>query len=151
MSLLYRYILFPAKQPVLPLGGRFVRPRPVISVSVVGPSDTVAVDALLDTGADDTVFPEKVAKTIGLDLTNAPTGSGAGVGSSNLPVRYAEVTLRLVSGSERREWKAWVGFGAAQFTLPMLGFAGFLQFFDANFRGAREEVELTVNALYPGT
>jgi hypothetical protein len=33
---------------------------------------------------------------------------------------------------------------------PLLGFAGVLQFFDADFRGAREEVELTINSLYPG-
>ena len=32
----------------------------------------------------------------------------------------------------------------------LLGFAGCLQFFDALFHGEREEVELTVNGLYPG-
>ena len=34
---------------------------------------------------------------------------------------------------------------------PLLGFAGFLQFFTATFHGDREEVELTVNSLYAGT
>jgi hypothetical protein len=34
---------------------------------------------------------------------------------------------------------------------PILGFAGFLQYFTATFIGDREEVELTVNSLYPGT
>ena len=34
---------------------------------------------------------------------------------------------------------------------PLIGFAGFLQFFTATFHGDREQVELTVNALYPGT
>jgi hypothetical protein len=33
----------------------------------------------------------------------------------------------------------------------LLGFAGFLQFFTATFRGDREEVELAVNVLYPGS
>jgi hypothetical protein len=33
----------------------------------------------------------------------------------------------------------------------LYGFAGFLQFFTAKFEGDREEVELTVNSLYPGT
>ena len=28
---------------------------------------------------------------------------------------------------------------------------GFLQFFDATFRGAAEEVELVINPTYPGT
>jgi hypothetical protein len=61
------------------------------------------------------------------------------------------VILRLADGQERREWRALVGFTAAKFRYPMLGFAGCLQFFDALFRGAREEVELTINSLYPGT
>jgi hypothetical protein len=32
-----------------------------------------------------------------------------------------------------------------------LGFAGFLQYFTATLHGDREQVELAVNALYPGT
>jgi hypothetical protein len=35
--------------------------------------------------------------------------------------------------------------------LPLLGFAGVLQYFSADFRAAQEEVELTVNSLYPGS
>lgn len=34
---------------------------------------------------------------------------------------------------------------------PILGFAGFLQFFTAIFDGEREQLELSVNNLYPGT
>ena len=71
--------------------------------------------------------------------------------NSGLPVRYARVTLRLTDGHEQREWPAWVGFTPAGLVYPVLGFAGCLQFFDAHFRGAREEVELTPNGLYPGT
>jgi hypothetical protein len=67
------------------------------------------------------------------------------------PLRYAQVTLRITDGQEYREWPAWVGFTPVKLRYALLGFAGFLQFFDAASRGAREEVELTVNALYPGT
>ena len=70
MSLSYRYHLFATAGPVVGLGGRYSRPKPVIPViSVVGPQATRVTDALLDTGADDTVFPESVAAYIGLDLT----------------------------------------------------------------------------------
>jgi hypothetical protein len=117
---------------------------------LVGPAHAYPLNALLDSGADDTVFPEYVARFIGLDLSAAPTGTAAGVGSSGVPVRYAQLTLRLTDGRELREWQAWVGFTAARMTYPLLGFAGCLQFFDTNFRGAREEVELTTNGLYPG-
>jgi hypothetical protein len=116
----------------------------------VGPANTVPQDALLDTGADDTVFPEHIAILAGIDLTNAPTGIGAGVGSGTHVLRYAEVTLRIADSQERREWKAWVGFTALHFRYPMLGFAGFLQYFTATFHGDREEVELIVNSRYAG-
>jgi hypothetical protein len=109
------------------------------------------LDGLLDTGADDTVFSEDVAAAIGVDLTQAPIGGGLAVGGSVWPLRYARVTLRLAGRSERREWPAWVGFTSARLRQPLLGFAGFLQFFTATFQGDCEEVELTVNGFYPGT
>jgi hypothetical protein len=62
-----------------------------------------------------------------------------------------KVTLRLFDGVERREWPAWVGFTPARLKQPLLGIAGFLQFFETNLRGALEVAELTVNSLYPGT
>ncbi len=52
---------------------------------------------------------------------------------------------------EVRQWRAWVAFAPPPFSNPLLGFAGCLQFFTATFHGDREEVELTVNRLYPGT
>jgi hypothetical protein len=151
MTLRYRYKLISSGTPIVSLGGRFGRPRPLITVTLMGPADTAVLEAILDTGADDTVFSENTAVLIGLDLTNAPTSTAAGVGGGNAPLRYAEVALRLTDGQERREWKGMVGFTPARFRYPMLGFAGCLQFFDTLFRGALEEVELTVNSLYPGT
>jgi len=118
---------------------------------VVGPAATVTRRALLDPGADDTVFPESVARLAGIDLTGTPTGAGMGVGRVSLPLRYAQVVLRISDGREHREWPAWVGFTAATLRQPLLGFAGCLQFFDALFLGAREEVELTVTPLSPGS
>ncbi|HXG11149.1 MAG TPA: hypothetical protein VNK04_15420 [Gemmataceae bacterium] len=151
MSLRYHYDLEQVHNPVLALGGRYVRPRPLIPIAIVGPAGTSLREALLDTGADDTVFREAVATAIGLDLTNAPQGSGSGVGLGPVLLRFAEVTLRLATDQEQREWKAWVGFTPAKLRFAVLGFAGCLQYFDALFRGGLEEVELTVNDLYPGT
>ncbi len=120
-------------------------------VTLIGPTGTHLDRALIDTGSDDTVFPEAVAARVGIDLTGAPSRTAAGVGRVPAPLRYAEVTLRLTDGVEFREWRAWVGFTAAALRQPLLGYAGFLQFFTAVFDGEHEEVELTVNALYPGT
>jgi hypothetical protein len=151
MSLLFRYKLIPVGHAVLPLGGRWVRPRPLVAVTVLGPAHSRAKDALLDSAADDTVFSKALAAHLGLDLTNAPRGVGTGVALGNVPLRYAQVVLRLTDGQERREWPAWVGFTPVPLPYPMLGFAGCLPFFLAEFRGDREEVQLTVNSLYPGT
>ena len=150
MSLRFRYQLFPGR------GVNPVRPRPVIPVTLVGASGfSLALDAIVDPAADDTVFPDAVATALGIDLTGATSGMGAGAGLVPVPLRYADIKLRLfdlLGGSnEQREWTARVGFTAVKFRHPLLGFAGFLQFFDALFLGERQELELRVNNLYPGT
>jgi hypothetical protein len=151
VSLRFSYRRFPVAQPLTSLGGRLERPRPTILVSLTGPQGTFADLGLLDTGADDTLFPEYVAARIGIDLSNAPAGSGAGVGMQGVMVRYAEATLRVSDSQEDREWKAWVGFTSAKLRQPLLGYAGFMQFFTAAFHGDLEEVELTINPTYPGS
>jgi hypothetical protein len=107
--------------------------------------------AMLDCGADDTIFPAALAPFIGIDLGNSPVGRASGVGGLPFLVHYAQVTLRLTDGLEFREWPAWVGFTSAPLAQPLLGFAGCIQFFSMLTLGDREEVELTINSLYPGT
>jgi hypothetical protein len=123
----------------------------LLDVAVIRPRASRLRVAVLDMAADDTVFPASLAALLGIDLTHAPQGTSSGVGSQGILVQYAQVTLRLTDGREFREWPAWVGFTSASLPYPMLGFAGCLQFFNAHFLGDREEVELTVNNLYPGT
>jgi predicted aspartyl protease len=151
VSLTFPYARFQVQQPLLTLGGRRERPRPVVGITVIGPTDSRYVHGLLDTGADDTLFPEALAQKIGIDLSNAPTLTGAGFGMVAHPVRLAEVVLRLTDCREQREWKALVGFTAAKMRQPLLGYAGLLQFFSATFHGDREVVELITNTTYPGT
>jgi hypothetical protein len=151
VSLRFPFQPFPVGHSLISLGGRAYRPRPVIGVGVLGPGGSVAVDGLLDTGADDTLFPDHMAATLDIDLTTAPTGSGEGVGKQAMTIRYAEVTLRVADNNEQREWQAWVGFTAMPLRQPLLGYAGFLQFFDATFRGELEEVELAINGSYRGS
>jgi hypothetical protein len=152
MPLLYRYRSLALRSPAITLAGRMTRPKPLIDVSLVGPQKTRIVVGLLDTGADDTIFSDALAAQLGIDLTNAPEGESSGVGGTPaVRLRFATVTLRLATVSERRGWPALVGFTAAPLRFPLLGYAGVLHYFSANFHGDREEVELTVNSLYPGT
>jgi hypothetical protein len=51
MTMRFPYRLLQARQPVVSLSGRLQRPRSLISVSLIGPVNTVARDGLLDTGA----------------------------------------------------------------------------------------------------
>src|SRR5947208_6697696 len=150
MALVFPYSLTSMGRPIVPLGGRWVRPRPTVFITAIGPNDARLEQALVDPGADETVFPDRLAARIGIDLSTAPRGSGSGVGSGRVPLRYAEVTLSLTDGIELREWRAWVGFTSAPIGRALLGFAGCLQFFTATFHGDREQVELDANALYPG-
>jgi len=152
MTLRFRYQRFFVKSPLIALGGQTWYPRPIIPVSLIGPTGiAVAKDALLDTGATNTVFPEAVAVALGLDLSTAPTSTGSTVGAPTIPLRFAAITLRVADNQQQREWQAWVGFTASKMRHPLLGYAGFLQFFSANFHGDREEAELTVNSRYTGT
>jgi hypothetical protein len=151
MSLRRHYTPIRVSQPVLSLGGRWVRPRPLYDVTLIGPTGTYVEAGLVDSGSDETLFPVRAAVRAGIDLTGAPTGIIAGAGLGTMYLRYAEVTLRIAGVNELREWRAWVGFTASPLKRPVLGFAGFLQFFTAHFHGDREEFELEVNSLYPGT
>ncbi len=121
MSLSFPYKQWSSPRPVTPLGGRWVRPRPVVSVTLVGPKASRVQPALLDTGADDCVFPESVAAQIGIDLASAPVGSATGVGAGPPAVRYAQVALRLTDGREFREWHGWVAFTAARLAVSPAG------------------------------
>jgi predicted aspartyl protease len=150
MTLSFRYQLKNRSTPSIPLGGRWVQPRPIIAVTFVGPGGTWVIDGLLDTGADETVLPDTAAATLGVDLTNAPTGTAMAFGQQ-VPVRYALVTIRLANPHERHEWQGWLAFTSAYLRWPLLGFGGFQQFFSVAYHGDREIVELTVNSLYPGT
>ncbi len=151
MTLRFPYLREAKKQPIVSLGGRFYRPRPVIGVTLIGSKGMASQDGLLDSGADDTLFSESVAALIGIDLTHAPQGTARAFDSKPITVRYAEVILRIADNREQRQWRAWVSFAAVKRRYALLGYAGFLQYFTAAFHGDREEVELTVNGRYPGT
>ena len=147
----YAYTSFSRPTPSISLVGRRDQPRPIISVGLIGPGNSIARDAQIDSGSDETFFPTWLALYIGVDLTSAPIESFKGQGGGRMTARFACINLRITDGFEFREWPAYVGFVSANLSRPVLGYGGFLQFFDATFRGADEAVELVVNRLYSGT
>jgi hypothetical protein len=124
-----------------------------VAVRFSGPADTKLRDCLLDTGSDDTVLTEALAGLLGISLDLAEERQIHLAGRPQ-PVRcrYAPVELRITDGiSEVCEWTAIVGLVASPLHYNLLGHAGFLQFFDATFRGEPDhEVILTPKLSFPG-
>ncbi len=150
----FRYLLDRAQVPQVALGGGVVRPRPIIPIRITNATgNSLLLDGHLDTGADDTVFPAWVAASIGLDLTTAPF-QDIHLAGRGQPFRahYGSVLLRLTDGLQQSyEWPAMVAFVPVPLRRPLLGYAGCLQFLDAEFRGADQEVILLPNISFPGT
>jgi len=147
------YLPARAKTPLPSLGGSFIRPRPILAVRITGLGRTRLLDGLLDSGSDDTVFEDGLALALGINLNQAEERLVGLVGRSQ-PVRcrYASVQLRITDGiQETYDWPAVVGFVAAPLRYALLGYAGFLQFFDTQCRGSDQETILLPNALFPGT
>lgn len=150
--MIFPYLPAAVREPIPSLGGARTRRRPIIPIRVTGPSDTWLCDALLDTGADDTVFEEDLALLVGVDLGQAPVRQTQLLGRPQpLTCRYAPVELRVSDGRETCTWTAIVGFVNGRLRYPLLGHAGCLQFFDADFQGEDHQVVLTANHSFPGT
>ena len=65
--------------------------------------------------------------------------------------RYAQVELSITDGlTETYQWSAVVGFVSTKLRYALLGYAGFLQFFNADFRGGDQLVVLAPNQTFTG-
>jgi hypothetical protein len=146
----FPYLPLLARRPIPSLGGTQLRYRPIMAVRLVGPLGSRLFDGCLDTASDDTIFPRFLARSLGIDLTGAPRGEARPVGGVVIPYHYAHVILRVTDGRERCEWAATLGFADLPLRWALLGHAGFLDFFDAELRGARRETILTPNPSFPG-
>ena len=147
--MIVRYTPCPVRSAVPALGGSLILPRPILAVQITGPSGSRLRDGLLDTGADETVLDPSVAPLIGVDLSRAFEREVNLVGRGRIRCHYAPVELKITDGiSETYQWAAIVGFAPFPLLRSLLGFGGFLQFFDVTFRGADEEVILLPNAKF---
>ena len=146
------YMMGLARRPQPALGGSLVRPRPMMPVLFAHQGGSVTRTSVLDTGADDTVVPDWIAAAIGLDLTGIEERPIGLAGRTPLRCRYAPVEIQVSDGTgETYRWTAIVGFvDATVLPRPLLGYAGFLQYFDTEFRGADTEVILLPNRSFSG-
>jgi hypothetical protein len=148
----FGYLPARVSRPRTTLGGGQVRHRPVVPFRVIGPGNFLVRDGLLDTGADETVMEDWMAGYLGIDLTQAPEEPVNLVGRpGTIACRYATVELLITDVRETYRWSALVGFVPLRLQYQLLGNAGFLEYFEAEFRGADREVVLTANRTFAGT
>jgi hypothetical protein len=148
MRFSYRRLL--TLKPVYPLGGVSARYKPILTATIASPLGNWASACLVDSGADDTVFPDTIAHQLGIDLSGAPEGESFQAAGQPVTYRYAPVRFHLSDGMETCDWDAIVGFVAAAMRWPLLGHAGFLQFFDVTFLGHAQELILAPNPSFSG-
>jgi hypothetical protein len=137
--------------PIPSLGGGFVRYKPLIPLTVIGPGGRWGPYVSVDTSADDVVFPRYVAPLLGIDLNNAPQLRAGGVGGKSAPVLYAPVILELTDSIDTYRWRSVVGFTSAFMKFPLFGIAGGLEFFRTTLDGFRKEVEILAQPNLPTT
>lgn len=147
----FPYLPLPTRRPVFSLGGVRVRYRPIVPVQIIGPLGSRSFDCCLDCGTDDTIFPLPLIKILGIHLTSPPDeGESLPVGGHPVTYPYGLVELRISDGAEAYEWRATVGFIDTPLAWPLLGLAGFFQFFDVELLGARLEAVLKPSASFTG-
>jgi len=87
--------------------------------------------ALVDSGADHCVFPRSFMQPLGLDPLTAPLDTTSGVGSTNVPTHYCNVTLDLGP----IHFQVYAGFttGMDPYGIGLLGQDGFFDKFKIIF------------------
>jgi hypothetical protein len=147
----FPYLPLPTGKPVYSLRGASVRYRPIIPLEVAGPTGSRLRDCSVDCGSDDTLLPRHYSAVMGIALTSPPhEGEGSPIGGQPIRYPYGRVTFRLSDGLTAYEWEAIVGFVAVPLRWPVLGHAGFLEFFDVELLGRRRQAIITPNASFRG-
>ena len=118
-----------------------------------GPRRTVTVQALVDTGSDETVFPASLANALGIELDYGATGQASAVGGHEVRLVPGSATLLLSQRAEEYRWRSTVAFlevDQPEDEIILLGFAGFLEFFEARFDSDNYTVTLIPNSRFRG-
>lgn len=136
--------------PSLPAGSRF-HWRPLIPVKVRTSSGVVLHyhRALLDSGSQDTLLPLDAAIFAGISLF-PDAGHIVRWRGTAYPLRFGRVEFQIEEAGMECRWSATIAFAAMLMPYPILGVAGFLEYFDTNFRGADHLLELFPNRNFPG-
>jgi hypothetical protein len=88
----------------------------------------------------------------GVQLNRASTGQASAVGGHEVELVPGSVTLQMSQAGLTYHWQTIVQFlevGEPEDEVALLGYAGFLEFFQATFNSEIQELELTPNSRLP--
>lgn len=126
--------------------------RPIVPERIVGQSGEDYLRGLLDTGADHCLFPRSLALRIGAELNDNIRWLIGGFAGQTAEAVLGRVRLELADGKTAHHWWAEVGFvnygEPAKEATVLFGHFGFLQFFNAQFRGSDHFVVLNPNHAF---
>lgn len=132
-------------------GDYFVFRRPELPIRLIGPRGSEDLVALVDTGADRTIFPLGSAARLGIETFLSPGAGANDVSGRPIELLAGEAVLELEREGELIRWHELVWFH--DFPLSndavILGHAGFLDYFTAEFDGKLGVLSLTPNDDLP--
>lgn len=148
--MIFQYKDYEYNKRIIPLCGANVRWRTVVPIIICGPGGWRRLYATLDSGSDDTLFPSCLASSLGVDLTDAPTWRGEGVGGKRFEYPLAQVQLRLSDNFDVCIWDAIVGFTDKIEGHALLGHSGCIKYLDISFLGSKRQILVEPNPSFRG-
>jgi hypothetical protein len=88
---------------------------------------------VVDSGADHCVFPRSFLGPLGLDLLTAPMDFTSGLGSTNVPVHFFNISINLQNVIQIPVYAAFT-VGLDQMGAGLLGQSGFFDRFSVHFK-----------------
>lgn len=120
--------------------------RPMIPVSFNVNDKNFKSYCLIDSGADYTILPIEAAKKLDLKLTRENSYRMEGAGANEFTI-YASPSLIQCKiekmGFRPITWQTKIYFSEGG-TVALLGYKGFLEFFDVHLQTSQRKISLTV-------
>jgi aspartyl protease len=103
-----------------------------LSLTLLNGLSRISCRAIVDSGADHCVFPRLFMQPLGIDPFTSPVEGTAGVGSTNVPTHFSNITIDL-QGVVRLPVYAGFTTGLDHLGIGLLGQAGFFEAFKITF------------------
>lgn len=134
----FRYTTTPFTDAV----GRFIQ-RPLIEVTLLGPSGHISALALIDSGADSTLIRADYARALGIPLDPQNMKNFIGIGPERMSCYLAPITLQVKHFES--PFTITAGFIDSRSVDVLLGQADFFEHFRIKFEKDRDVFELSLS------